>query len=205
MKKIKIPIIIILMSLWSNAYSQHEIKTNVLGLMQSDFNISYEYILNKKNSLNLTLSYRYLPRSKNDTFNLILRVKDSKAVSLEYHIYLQKKDSIATGFWLAPYLSYRDWTVPQFVIFSLFNIILPNDENCTGFRSRSFSLGLSFGKKFIFSHFTYGFYLGLGISPYRYTNVICDGKPQSKYGSSSHDIKLSLPRMGINFAYRFGR
>lgn len=205
MKKIKIPIIIILISLCSNAYSQHEIKTNVLGLVRLDFNISYEYILNKKNSLNLTLSYWYLRQPKTDVPDHILKLKDSKAVSLEYRIYLQKKDSIATGFWLAPYLSYRDWTIPEFFIFRLFNNILHNDENCTGFRSRSFSFGLSFGKKFIFSHFTYGFYVGLGISPYRYTNVICDGKPQSKYGSSSHDIKLSLPRMGINFAYRFGR
>lgn len=186
---------------------QFEIKTNVLGLANNNYNGQVELLLSDKSGIDMEISYRNTPwlaalagsEIKNNAFRGLLA----------YKYYLRAEDP-TSGLFFGPYFRLR--------IANLENIPTSLPETYTGSEenpgiakviNNSFSIGLQAGQKITFNNnFIIEYYAGLGY------NALNQLKFRNNF---SNDLKDNLIietnsftwpwdfRLGLSIGYRFWR
>jgi hypothetical protein len=179
--------LIILCSLFAiSAYSQENIiKTGITNAFFGDFNLSYERIINDKNSIQVKAGYfnpmtSFITSENWITPNEYTFVNDKGGfhTSVEYRFYLAEGKSMQ-GFYLAPFIRHFNQRV-------LFTDMIDGDKFNVDLRALNFGIGAQLGYQMIIKDwFTLDFYF-MGLSLDHYTGKF-------KY-------TLYQPRSGFNYA-----
>lgn len=187
--------------------AQFEIKSNVLGLVNNNYNGQLELLLNRKSGIELEASYRNTPwvvglagsEIKNNAFRILISYK-----------YYWAGDDPTSGLYLSPYVRLK--------VANMENIPTILSEDYTGTVSNpeqvkilanALTLGLTGGQKItIGSNVIIEYYAGLGYNPVN-QNRIRDNLPQEieEYVLIETN-SFTWPwdfRLGLSIGYRFWR
>lgn len=225
-------IVVLLLTYSIAAFSQQNaVKVGLLGLNYGDFALSYERVLNTKNSLNLTLGYWSPSKSWFDYSSYIepnegvwlTGINDGFHTSLDYRIYIGNAHAIK-GFYMGPYARY--WNLG----FDMKDII---DEDNFDVYSKisSISVGFQMGYHWLIKNKISldWYFLGLGVekltmrgdyvnasSGYDYSSIeddvidvfsgmkIIQNQLETKVTPEALNVKLPLWMPGIKTGFSIG-
>lgn len=200
MKKILILSTFVLFAL--SASAQHEVKTNALGILFTQYNVAYEYILNDDAGINGSITFFSTPK----LLSSIGSDLQYKAFSLsgDYRMYFNP-DEPASGFFLAPYAKYRNISLTDLI----WDVNTDTGETANlDLKQGNFGLGLGIGTKRVSnSGIIFEFVGGLGrylVSSLNYTYTdgsgnVEDGAENLPDGLGGWDVRLQ-----VTVGYRFG-
>ncbi len=181
-----------LVSLRSSA--QHEVKTNVLGLIFNQFGLTYEYVLDDNMGIVGSLAYFTPPSSFSYDYQAI-------SFTPEFRYYFNP-DEDADGYFVGGYLKYRNTTTDEY----------PGIDT-TGFGSfrlvkqttNGVALGITTGRKWVTrSGFMFETWVGFG----RYlfvSETYGDDYEPNDFDNATDDLPAWDIRLGATVGWRFGR
>jgi hypothetical protein len=137
-------------------YHKNVIKFNPTPMLlwsMKNVTLSYERVLNRKQSITLTIGYLEFPSLFKDTvvnlINITSRQKYGINVALEYRFYLSKRNSrpIPDGIYLAPYASYYGYHFKN-----NFDVLHTSLDSAGMIKGNIFvlNLGVELGYQFVF-------------------------------------------------------
>lgn len=186
---------------------QFEIKTNVLGLINNNYNAQVELLLSDKSGIDMEVSYRTTPwilavsgsDIKNNTFRALM----------SYKYYLGSEDP-TSGIFFGPFVRLK--------VGGLENIPVSVDESYMGrlegpeqvrLFNNAFTAGLTGGQKITFdNNFIIEYYAGIGYDFYNPSTIRDDIPSELEDFIKIQTNSFTWPwdfRLGVSLGYRFWR
>ena len=187
--------------------AQFEIKTNVLGLANNNYNAQVELLLNDKSGLDLEVSYRTTPwilavsgsDIKNNTFRALIA----------YKYYLGAEDP-TSGIYFGPYLRLKVGGLENIPVEldPTYTGSTPNPETVKLFNN-AFTAGITGGQKILFdNNFIIEYYAGIGYDFYNPRTIREDLPTDIEDFVNIENNSFTWPwdfRLGISIGYRIWR
>lgn len=201
MKKIKLLLGIVAMSLSLNLGAQHEVKTNVLGLLFNQFGATYEYVLEDNLGIGASISYFTPPSSFSYDYSAFAFTPEVK-----YYIDPTRRD--ADKYFVGGYLKYRNTVADEYLL------TFDDDGNdlYIGQTTNGLAIGIMSGRKWVTkSGFTFETWAGFGrylFTAESYTDGYDPDEADDIFGdliSSADDLPSWDVRVGITLGWRFGK
>ena len=193
MKNLKLSAIFLVaftcVSLRSNA--QHEVKTNVLGLIFNQFGLTYEYVLDENMGILGSIAYFTPPSSF---------AYDYAAISFtpEFRYYFNPDDD-AEGYFVGGYLKYRNTSTDEYTSYQ-------NDQGeivTVGQNTNGVALGLTSGRKWVTrSGFMFETFVGIGRYLFVSESYTNDYEP-GEFEELVEDLPAWDFRLGASVGWRF--
>lgn len=175
-------------------HAQHEIKTNVLGIIITDYNLQYEYVTEDMGFL-MGVSY----------FNSGSIIGDDSYTTFrltpEFRYYFNP-DEDASGFFASGYLRYRNATGEDWYVTSDFDPVTGNTvETSYDLKNTGVAFGFTLGYKWVTrSGLVFETFGGLG----RYLINETSYDPDLPENDPLIDIFDELPQFDVRFGFAIG-
>lgn len=178
--------------------AQHEVKTNVLGLLFNQFGVTYEYILNDNMGVGATVSYFTPPSTFSYEYTAF-------SITPEFKYYFDPTRMDADKYFIGGYLKYRNTNADNYLFYTDDN----GDEVIVGQKTNGVALGIMSGRKWVTkSGFMIESWAGFGrylFTAESYTNGY-DPDEDDFLGalvSASDDLPSWDFRLGLTVGWRF--
>ncbi|MEQ9262516.1 MAG: DUF3575 domain-containing protein [Owenweeksia sp.] len=176
-------------SLKSNA--QHEVKTNVLGLLFNQFGLTYEYVLDENMGILGSVAYFTPPSSFSYDYTAI-------SFTPEFRYYLNPDDD-AEGYFVGGYLKYRNTSTDEYPGIDTSGFGFTNVTQTTN----GVALGITTGRKWVTrSGFMFETFVGFG----RYlfvSETYSDDYEPGEFENAVDDLPAWDFRLGASVGWRF--
>jgi len=186
-------VVLIVAGSFTTTKAQHEIKTNVAGLIFNQFGLTYEYVLNENMGILGGVAYFTSPGSFSYEYSAF-------SIAPEFRYYFNPDDD-AEGYFIGGYIKYRNTSAPEYLT------TFDNNGNATtiGQNTNGVALGIVSGRKWVTrSGFMFETWAGFG----RYlvnTESYTDGYEPDALTQAFDDLPAWDFRLGLTAGWRFGR
>lgn len=183
-----------------NLSAQHEVKTNVAGLLFNQFGLTYEYVLNDNVGVGATVSYFTAPAVFSYEYTAF-------SFTPEFKYYLDPTRMDADKYFVGGYLKYRNTSADEY----LFTIDANGDDQTIGQTTNGVALGIMTGRKWVTkSGFMFETWAGFGRYLFTTESYTNDYDPETAGGLGSlvaavDDLPSWDYRIGITVGWRFGK
>lgn len=180
-----------------NLKAQHEVKTNVLGLLFNQFGAAYEYVLDDNMGVGASVAYFTPPSSFSYEYTAF-------SFTPEFKYYLDPSRMDADKYFVGAYLKYRNTTADDY--------LTDGNGQIIGQTTNGMALGIMSGRKWVTkSGFMFETWAGFGrylFTAESYTNGYDPDAADDFLGAfvtASDDLPSWDFRFGITVGWRFGK